>query len=175
MAEMNMVVLGGLVQKDPVVGYFTDKKTGEEKCRAKFFVETKNAFQGQRKAEWLPCVAFEGTAEYIREYAKAGDPCLVRGRLAAYRYRQGNTVVHKSECVVMTFQLQGEKPYWGFKDIKFGEKADLPDDLKLKPPERAAPKVKAPSDGRLSTGGKLHKKKPTKGKPRKRRARKKEK
>lgn len=78
---MNLVVLNGRLTDDV-------KLEGKKLKYANFSLAVRDGVDedGNPKAQFIRCVAFEKSAEAIAEYTKKGSPLCVRGRLNNYVY-----------------------------------------------------------------------------------------
>lgn len=106
---MNKVVLLGRLTKDPD---YRQNEVNENSsfCRFSLAVDrprSRNADANQSTADFIPCVCFGRTAEFINKYFKKGDPIVVEGRIqtGSYTNKEGNRVyttdimVEKTEFV----------------------------------------------------------------------------
>lgn len=106
---MNKVVLLGRLTKDPD---YRQNEVNENSsfCRFSLAVDrprSKNADANQPTADFISCVCFGRTAEFINKYFKKGDPIVVEGRIqtGSYTNKEGNRVyttdimVEKTEFV----------------------------------------------------------------------------
>lgn len=122
---MNIIMLKGRLTRDPEVRYTQNNaavttitvavdrytKTGEEKL-----------------ADFIDCVAFTGTAEFISKYFKKGQEILITGRLQidVYTDKDGNQK-RKANVIITNAEFCGskaEKPIDVTKEIMDGD--DLP-------------------------------------------------
>lgn len=80
---MNHVILTGRLTKDPEIRY-----TDSNKAVATFTlaVDDGKGRDGERKAQFIPVVAWEKTAELIDQHFKKGDPLTVIGRITVRNY-----------------------------------------------------------------------------------------
>lgn len=89
---MNKVMLTGRITKPPELKY-----TPANKAVVKFSV----AVQGFKKdhVDYINCVAWEKTAEYIYKYIQKGDKMVVEGRLTNYHYEKDGGKVYVTEVI----------------------------------------------------------------------------
>lgn len=80
---MNHVILTGRLTKDPEIRYTDSKKAVASFTLA---VDDGKGRDGERKAQFIPVVAWEKTAELIDQYFKKGDPLTVIGRITVRNY-----------------------------------------------------------------------------------------
>lgn len=81
---MNKVILGGRLTKDPDVRY-----TQSGKCVTSFTLAVDRPYSGtngEKTADFIPCVAWEKKAEICGEYLNKGNKVLVEGRLQIRSY-----------------------------------------------------------------------------------------
>ena len=76
---MNIAVLMGRLTKDPVI---KQTKNGISNCSFTLAVDRrfKNEY-GEREADFIPCVAWRQTAEFISRYFSKGNMILVVGSI----------------------------------------------------------------------------------------------
>ena len=77
---MNKVIMIGRLTKDPEV-----KKTQSNKTVANFTVAINDKFN-RDKTDFINCVAWEKTAEYLGNYVKKGNLIAVEGRISTRNY-----------------------------------------------------------------------------------------
>ena len=77
---MNRVVMVGRIVKDPEV-----KKTQSNKTVANFTVAINDKFN-KDKTDFINCVAWEKTADYLGNYVKKGNLIAVEGRISTRNY-----------------------------------------------------------------------------------------
>lgn len=91
---MNRIVLMGRFTKDPDV-----RSTGETHV-ARFNLAVDRRVKGEDKADFIPCVAFGRTAEFIENYFRQGSRILVEGRLQSGSYEKDGKKVYTLDVVV---------------------------------------------------------------------------
>lgn len=89
---MNKVVLMGRLTRDPDVKY-----TQQQMCAARFTLAVDRRFKKdgeQQTADFISCVAFGKTGEFIEKYCHQGTKLVVEGRIqtGSYTNRDGNKV-----------------------------------------------------------------------------------
>jgi single-strand DNA-binding protein len=77
---MNRVVMVGRIVKDPEV-----KKTQSNKTVANFTVAINDKYS-KDKTDFINCVAWEKTADYLGNYVKKGNLIAVEGRISTRNY-----------------------------------------------------------------------------------------
>lgn len=125
---MNSVVLSGRLTKDPEVRYDDSKS-----AIARFTLATDRRFkrEGEPTADFIPCVTFGKTAEFVEKYFSKGKGIMLQGRIKTGSY------TNKDGQRIFTTEVVAE-------NVEFlGSKSDEPQRS-----ERQEPPVgKAPEDG----------------------------
>ena len=105
---MNKIVLVGRLTKDPEV-----RSTSAGFSTANFTVAVNRRFknkEGQYDADFLPCVAFRSTAEFIGKYFKKGSLIGVEGSVQTRSYdAQDGTKRYVTEVMVENAEFVGGK------------------------------------------------------------------
>lgn len=107
---MNKVVLMGRLTKDPEVRY----STGENATAiARFTVAVNRKFknaEGNYEADFINCVAFGKSAEFIEKYFAKGSMIALSGRIQTGRYTNKDGVkVYTTDVVVEDTEFAGGK------------------------------------------------------------------
>ncbi len=76
MPNINYVILGGYLGREPELWYTT---SGKAVCN--FSLAVSNYYKGQRKMSWFKITALEKLAEEIAEHLNKGDSVIISGRL----------------------------------------------------------------------------------------------
>lgn len=122
---MNIVILSGRLTKDPDIRYTNSKKAVASFSLA---VDDGKDKDGNRKAQFLNCVAWEKTAELLDQYFKKGDGLTVNGKLTSRSYEKDGKKQYVTEVLVsgIEFPLSKKeaKPADTLEDID--EDIDLP-------------------------------------------------
>lgn len=88
---MNSVQLIGRMTRNPEVRY-----TGQGMAHARFTLAVDRRFKkdGEKSADFISCVAFGKTAEFIEKYFHKGTKMGMQGRIqtASYTNQEGNTI-----------------------------------------------------------------------------------
>lgn len=105
---MNKIILVGRLTKDPEV-----RTTSAGFNTANFTIavnrRTKNN-EGNYDADFLPCVAFRNTADFISKYFKKGNLIGVEGRVQTRNYdAQDGTKRYVTEVIVENVEFVGGK------------------------------------------------------------------
>ncbi len=105
--SVNKVILLGNVGKDPEI-----KATGSGVVVANFSIATSDRFkdhagQWQDRTEWHNLVAFQRTAEIVRDYVKKGNKLYVEGSLRTSSWDDKTTgqKKYKTEIIVNDLSL----------------------------------------------------------------------
>lgn len=87
---LNTVVLMGRFTHNPELKTLDD--TNIKVTRFCLAVERDLAINGVRKSDFIDCVAWRNTAEFIQKYFNKGSPIIVEGRIETRQYedKQGN-------------------------------------------------------------------------------------
>ena len=104
---MNKVVLVGRLTRDPNVRYTQGQ---EQMCIARFTLAVDRRYRkdGEQQADFISCVAFGRTGEFVEKYAKKGVKFDIAGRIqtGSYQNKDGQTI-YTTDVVV--------------EEIEFGE------------------------------------------------------
>lgn len=97
---MNKAILVGRLTKDPVVRYSQGEKATAV-ARYTLAVERRFKREGEATADFIPCVVFGRSAEFVEKYFRQGMRISVSGRIqtGSYTNREGMKV-HTTEVVV---------------------------------------------------------------------------
>lgn len=105
--SVNKVILLGNVGKDPEI-----RATASGMTVANFSIATTDRIKGQDgqftdKTEWHNLVAFQRTAEIIRDYVKKGNKLYVEGRLqtSSWEDKTSGQKKYKTEIIVSDLSL----------------------------------------------------------------------
>ena len=105
---MNKLNLFGRLTKDPEVRY-----TNNGKQIVSFTVAVQRRFknaQGQYDSDFIPCVAFDKTAEFVEKYFHKGDMIGISGHMQSGSYENKNGVkVYTLDCYVDEAEFSGSK------------------------------------------------------------------
>lgn len=106
---MNQVILSGRFTKDPEVRY---SQGSEPMAVARFTlaVDRKIKQEGGQNADFIQCVAFRKTAEFIEKYLHKGSKVIVSGRwqTGSYQNKDGVTV-YTNDCMVDSIEFAETK------------------------------------------------------------------
>jgi single-strand DNA-binding protein len=122
---MNTIILKGRLTRDPEVRY---TQSNSMVTQITIAVDRYAKAGEEKTADFIDCVAFTSTAEFISKYFKKGQEILVNGRLQidSYTDKEGNTR-RKTNVVISQVEFCGSKaetPIDVTKEISDGD--DLP-------------------------------------------------
>lgn len=105
---MNSVDISGRMTREPEIRYATANNMEV----AKFNVAVNRPFKrdGQANADFINCVAFGKTAEFIEKYGRKGVKFEIHGRwqTGSYKNKDGNTV-YTNDCMVESIEFAESK------------------------------------------------------------------
>ena len=90
---LNKVILMGRLCDDPE---FRQTQSQTPFCRFRIAVNRPKAKDGQDKADFINCVAWRSSAEFISQYFFKGSMIVVEGQMRNNDYTDGNGVKHYS-------------------------------------------------------------------------------
>lgn len=90
---MNKVILMGRLTRDPEVRYTQGDKPMAI-ARYTLAVDRRYKKENEQSADFIPCVAFGKSAEFVEKYCKKGTKLAVSGRIqtSSYTNREGQKV-----------------------------------------------------------------------------------
>lgn len=103
---INRVVLVGNLTKDPQYS-----KTQSGISLARFTVAVNRRFGQNEETDFISCVAWRQTADFLSQYAKKGQTVGVEGRISTRNYDDPNTgkKVYVTEVTADNVQLIGSR------------------------------------------------------------------
>jgi single-strand DNA-binding protein len=104
---MNKLSLVGRLVRDPDTKYSQSGKTV-----TRFTVAVQRKFKnanGQYDSDFIPCVCFDKSAEFIEKYFKKGDMIGITGHLQSGSYEGKNGKVYTLDCYVDESEFVGSK------------------------------------------------------------------
>lgn len=107
---MNNVILCGRLTKDPDVRSAT--RAGEELKVVRFTLAVDRRFKkdGEQAADFISCVSFGKTAEFIEKYGKKGTKFIIEGRIQTGSYtNKDNQKVYTTDVVVESVEFAESK------------------------------------------------------------------
>lgn len=137
---MNKVILMGRLTRDPEIRYGQGENA---MCIARFSLAVDRRFKregDEQTADFINCVAFGKTAEFVEKYAKKGTKFVVEGRIQTGSYTNNDGVkVYTTDVIVEQLEFAESKNASdnnstnenkssddGFMKIPEGLEADLP-------------------------------------------------
>jgi single-strand DNA-binding protein len=78
---INRVVVVGNLTRDPM---FSKISTGTSKVM--FTIAVNRKFKDQEQTDYVPCVAWAQSADYMNQYAKKGNMIAIEGRVTSRSY-----------------------------------------------------------------------------------------
>lgn len=121
---MNNVSIVGRFVRDPEVRY-----TPSQVAVARFTVALDRPFakEGEQSADFISCVAFGKTAEFIEKYFTKGRPIGITGRIQTGSYTNKDGVkVYTTDVVADRVEFVGNKDSNGSKPAPVDE-PDIPE------------------------------------------------
>ena len=106
---MNKTLLIGRTTKDPDIRY-TQNEQPMTIARFNLAVDRRFKKDGEQSADFISCVAFGKTAEFIEKYVFKGTKIAVEGRIqtGSYTNNDGNKV-YTTDVVVEQVEFAGSK------------------------------------------------------------------
>lgn len=128
---MNKVLLIGRLTKDPEIKY-TDG--GASIARFSTAVDRRFKKEGEETADFINCVAFGKTAEFIEKYFHKGNKIVVEGRIqtGSYTNKDGqkvyttDVIVEQVEFAESKASASNSAPAEGFQNVPEEIAEDLP-------------------------------------------------
>jgi len=104
---INKVILMGRLTADPE---FSQTPSGVSYCRFRVAIDRRFADKttGERQADFIRCVAWRQTADFVSKYFSKGKMIIVEGSLRNNDYTDSNNVKHYSYDVVADNVTFGE-------------------------------------------------------------------
>lgn len=137
---VNLVCVSGRFIADPVL-----RQTTSGVSTVSFMIAVDRDYkddEGKRPADFIPCVAWKGTAEHICRNFVKGQPITITGELRSRRYEKDGVNREVLEVMVVKAYFAGPKPLRTedtvadlddvkaalaeFKELKDEEDGDLP-------------------------------------------------
>ena len=80
---MNKIILMGRLTRDPSISYTQANSAQESTCVARYSLAVDRKFNrdGERKADFISCVAFGHQAEFTEKYLRKGTKIALTGRI----------------------------------------------------------------------------------------------
>ena len=84
---MNKAILGGKLTRDPEL---RSTRSGISVASFCIAVDDGKAEDGSRKAQFIDCVAWRGTADFVSKYFGKGDGIMCSGKITKRKYEDAN-------------------------------------------------------------------------------------
>ena len=106
---MNKTLLIGRTTKDPDIRY-TQNEQPMTIARFNLAVDRRFKKDGEQSADFISCVAFDKTAEFIEKYVFKGTKIAVEGRIQTGNYTNKDGVkVYTTDVVAENVEFAGAK------------------------------------------------------------------
>ena len=106
---MNKVVLMGRLTRDPEVRY-SQGENALATARLSLAVDRRFKRDGEQSADFINCVAFGKTAEFIEKYGRKGTKFVVEGRIQTGSYTNKDGVkVYTTDVVIEQVEFAESK------------------------------------------------------------------
>ena len=102
---MNKVILVGRLTADPE---FRQTQSGIPCCRFRIAVDRPKTKDGNQETDFIGCVAWRSTAEFVSRYFSKGKRIILEGQLRNNDYTDNNGVKHYSNEVLIDNAEFGE-------------------------------------------------------------------
>lgn len=128
---MNKVLLIGRATRDPEVKYTQD---GKAVARLTLAVDRRFKKDGEQSADFINCVTFGKSAEFVEKYISKGVKIACEGRwqTGSYTNREGQKV-YTNDCVIESLEFAESKKTAEGKPNTAPDSADdfmnIPDDI----------------------------------------------
>lgn len=124
---MNKVILMGRLTRDPDIKY----TAGEEAtCIARFTLAVDRRFK-KDEADFIGCVAFGKTGEFIEKYVKKGTKLAITGRIQTGSYEKDGQKIYTTDVVVEEAEFAESKKAESGEETKPADEGfmDIPKDM----------------------------------------------
>ncbi|MBR4627348.1 MAG: single-stranded DNA-binding protein [Ruminococcus sp.] len=150
---MNKVILVGRLTADPEL---RQTQSGVASCRFTIAIDRKFADKntGERQADFIQCIAWRQSAEFISKYFSKGKWICVEGSLRNNNYQDKNhpDVTHYTmDVMVDNAEFVGNKGEGGSQG-SYQNNGGSPRNNFQAPPQQAAPAAAAPNNDSMSYG-----------------------
>ena len=95
---INNVILLGTLARDP---YTTTSRTGDAITYVTIVAERSARQDGTKAADYIDCVSYGKTADFIGKTFKAGDLIAVAGKIRSASYEKDGQQVHKQNVHIL--------------------------------------------------------------------------
>lgn len=103
---MNKVILMGRLTADPEL-----KKTSSDLSMTRFSIAVNRRFakEGQQQADFINCIAWRHTAEFISKYFRKGNMLAVVGSIQTSSYEKDGRKLYTTEVLIDETYFCGSK------------------------------------------------------------------
>lgn len=112
---MNKVIISGRLTKE------VELRSSESGVQvARFTIASNRNFknkEGNYDVDFISCVAYRNTAEFINKYFKKGDGIIVDGRIQTGNYEKEGTKHYTTDVVVENVEFNGSKNTTKSEDV----------------------------------------------------------
>lgn len=98
---MNCVVLSGRLTSDP--------KVSEKATNFTLAVDRKFKKDGEQTADFISCVTFGKTAEFVGKYLEQGTKIIAEGRIQTGSYEKNGQKIYTTDVVVESVEFAESK------------------------------------------------------------------
>lgn len=124
---MNKVMLLGRLTKEPEVRYTTGTNPI---AVARYTLAVDRRTDGEKKADFISCVAFGKSAEFAEKYLTKGTKILVTGRIQTGSYKdKDDKTVYTTDIVIESSEFVESKPKAEPKPQKSDDFMTIPDGI----------------------------------------------
>src|SRR5574344_1909627 len=127
---MNKIILVGRLTKDPEI-----RTTSSGISTSNFTIAVNRNFknkEGNYDADFLPCVAFRNSADFINKFFKKGNLICVEGRVQVRNYdAQDGTKRYVTEVMVENAEFVGGKNENTSNNSSFNSYTDMPSEAPI--------------------------------------------
>jgi single-strand DNA-binding protein len=111
--NMNKVILMGRLTKNPEIKY-AGKDNNMAVARYTLAVNRRFKKDGEQEADFISCVAFGKSAEFVQKYLHKGTKILINGRINTGRYedKDGKTI-YTTDVIVEEHEFAESKGFGG--------------------------------------------------------------
>ena len=103
---MNIWVGIGRLTRDPDVKY---TQSGKAVARFNLAIDRRRSADAEKQTDFIPCVAWEKTAEVIAQYVSKGQKIAVEGRIQTRNYDKDGRKVYVTEVIVQSMEFCDSK------------------------------------------------------------------
>lgn len=94
---MNLVIISGRLVKDPEI---RNTKTDRAMCLVTIAVDDGKDKEGNKRTQFVPCVAWDRNGEAISKWFNKGDPIIVYGHLSCRTWEKDGTKRYAWEAFI---------------------------------------------------------------------------